>query len=204
MKIKLLILSMIFVSLLISCDNKEKEEPEVEKEQTEKQENLEPQQYVITVKQGDEVFGDIVFETMPDVAPNTCKHVGGLIEEGFYDGTAFHRVIPGFMIQGGDPNSKDKPRELWGMGDPNQKNINAEFSDVSHKRGIVSMARAQDPNSASSQFFICVADSEFLDGNYTVFGKVIEGMEVADKVVNVPRDKRDNPNEKVEMTIKKK
>ena len=104
------------------------------------------------------------------------------------------------MIQGGDPNSKDEDRSNDGQGGPGYT-INAEFSDVPHKRGILSMARAQDPNSAGSQFFIVVADSNFLDGQYTVFGEVIEGMDVADKIVNVERDSMDNPLEKVTMKV---
>ncbi|MDH4184557.1 MAG: peptidylprolyl isomerase, partial [Nitrospinota bacterium] len=119
----------------------------------------------------------------------------------FYDGTTFHRVIPGFMIQGGDPNSKDAGnRSLHGTGGPGYT-VPAEFNARSHKRGIVSMARSQSPDSAGSQFFICVADSVFLDGKYTVFGEVVEGMDVADKIVAEPRDRNDNPDNRVEMTI---
>jgi cyclophilin family peptidyl-prolyl cis-trans isomerase len=145
-------------------------------------------------------FGKIVFEFFPDVAP---KHVANFIKlanSGFYNGTAFHRVIPGFMIQGGDPNSKGDDRSTYGMGQPGQPTVPAEFSKISHKRGIVSAARrGNDINSATSQFFICVADAPFLDGQYSVFGRVIEGMDVVDKIVNVPRDQRDNPLKKVVM-----
>jgi peptidyl-prolyl cis-trans isomerase B (cyclophilin B) len=146
-------------------------------------------------------FGDIVIEFFPKEAPNHVKNFKKLASSGFYDGCTFHRVIPDFMIQGGDPNSKDDDRTNDGMGSPGYT-INAEFNSIHHNRGIVSMARAQDPNSAGSQFFIVVKDSRFLDKQYTVFGKVIEGMEVADKIKNVPRDKRDNPFERVEMTVK--
>ena len=132
-------------------------------------------------------FGNIVIQLFPDVAPGHVENFVKLARDGFYDGSTFHRVIPGFMIQGGDPNSKDEDRSNDGQGGPGYT-INAEFSDVPHKRGILSMARAQDPNSAGSQFFIVVADSNFLDGQYTVFGEVIEGMDVADKIVNLPRD----------------
>nr|MDA3843583.1 peptidylprolyl isomerase [Candidatus Kapabacteria bacterium] len=107
-------------------------------------------------------------------------------------------------IQGGDPNSKTKAKDTWGMGDPNQKNVPAEFNNKSHKRGILSAARSQDPNSASSQFFLCVDDALFLDGQYTVYGQVTSGIEVADKVVAAPRDSRDCPHEKIEMFITKK
>ncbi|MBW5378220.1 peptidylprolyl isomerase, partial [Brachyspira pilosicoli] len=115
-----------------------------------------------------------------------------LANEGFYNGTLFHRVIPGFMIQGGDPLSKQPNRALHGTGGPDFV-IPAEFNDVSHKRGICSMARSQNINSAGSQFFICVADSPFLDGQYTVWGEVIKGMDTVDKIVNLKRDANDNP-----------
>ena len=145
-------------------------------------------------------FGTIVIQLFPDVAPGHVENFVKLAQDGFYDGTTFHRVIPGFMIQGGDPNSKDDDRSNDGQGGPGYT-INAEFNDKPHKRGILSMARAQDPNSAGSQFFIVVADSNFLDGQYTVFGEVIEGMEVADKIVNVEKDGNDNPREKVTMKV---
>ena len=145
-------------------------------------------------------FGNIVIQLFPDVAPGHVENFVKLAQDGFYDGSTFHRVIPGFMIQGGDPNSKDDDRSNDGQGGPGYT-INAEFSDTPHKRGILSMARAQDPNSAGSQFFIVVADSNFLDGQYTVFGEVIEGMEVADKIVNVEKDGNDNPREKVTMKV---
>ena len=143
-------------------------------------------------------FGRIVFEFLPDKAPGHVENFKKLARSGFYNGTTFHRVIPGFMIQGGDPNSKDDDRSNDGTGGPGYT-INAEFNSVSHVRGIVSMARASDPNSAGSQFFIVVAKSSFLDGKYTVFGRVTEGMDVADKIVNVPTDANDNPLTKVVM-----
>jgi len=136
--------------------------------------------------------GTIKIRFFPDKAPGHVKNFKDLAKSGFYNGTTFHRVIPGFMIQGGDPNSKNPNREMHGLGGPGYT-IKAEFNDISHKRGIVSMARARDPDSAGSQFFIVVKDAPFLDGKYTVFGEVIEGMEVADKIVAEPRDQRDNP-----------
>jgi peptidyl-prolyl cis-trans isomerase B (cyclophilin B) len=145
-------------------------------------------------------LGNIVLRFFPDVAPGHVKNFVKLSKEGFYNGTTFHRVIPGFMIQGGDPNSKSSDRASHGMGGPGYK-IKAEFNSKPHKRGIVSMARANDPDSAGSQFFICVADAHFLDWQYTVFGEVVSGMDVADKVVNMKRDGRDNPLERVEMTV---
>ncbi len=146
-------------------------------------------------------FGSIELKFFPDVAPNHVNNFVELAKAGFYDETIFHRVIPGFMIQGGDPNSKDHDKSSHGMGGPDHK-VKAEFSDKPHKRGIVSMARSGSPDSAGSQFFICVADAAFLDGQYTVFGEVASGMEVVDKIVSQPRDARDNPDERVEMKVK--
>src|SRR5207248_5802345 len=122
-----------------------------------------------------------------------------LAQKGFYNGTKFHRVIPGFMIQGGDPNTKSSDTSSWGTGGSGT-NVKAEFSDIPHKRGIVSMARSSDPNSASSQFFIVVKDSNFLDRQYTVFGQVTKGMDVADKIVSAPRDANDRPNNPTTIT----
>jgi len=137
-------------------------------------------------------FGNIILELMPETAPETVRNFVKLAKSSFYDGVLFHRVIPGFMIQGGDPNTKKPDKSKWGTGGPGH-NIKAEFSSRSHLRGIVSMARATDPNSAGSQFFIVTTDSTFLDRQYTVFGRVLEGMTVADKIVNLPRDKNDCP-----------
>ena len=146
-------------------------------------------------------FGNIELKFFPDVAPNHVNNFIELAQKGFYDGTIFHRVIPGFMIQGGDPNSKDPDKSKHGTGGPGYT-VKAEFNQKPHKRGTLSMARSSNPDSAGSQFFICVADSSFLDGQYTVFGEVISGMEVADKIVSQPRDRRDNPNERIEMKVK--
>jgi|APTNR8051073442_1049403.scaffolds.fasta_scaffold16818_3 peptidyl-prolyl cis-trans isomerase B (cyclophilin B) len=157
--------------------------------------------YIIEAKVEGKSIGKIKISLWPDLAPKTVANFDSLVKVGAYDGTAFHRVIPGFMIQGGDPNSKNKPKNTWGMGDPSQKKVPAEFSDVPHERGILSMARSQDINSASSQFFICHGDATFLDNQYTVFGKATSGLDVVDKIVNMPRDERDNPNQKVEMFI---
>lgn len=147
-------------------------------------------------------FGDIELEFFPEKAPKHVKNFVSLAQKGAYDKTIFHRVIPGFMIQGGDPNTKDltKP-ETYGTGGPGYT-IKAEFNDTPHKRGILSMARAASPDSAGCQFFICVADSLFLDRQYTAFGRVTKGMEVADQIVNAPRNSKDLPNERIEMTVK--
>jgi peptidyl-prolyl cis-trans isomerase B (cyclophilin B) len=147
-------------------------------------------------------FGNMTIKFFPDVAPGHVKNFIDLAKNGTYDQTVFHRVIPGFMIQGGDPTSKDPAkRRAYGTGGPGYA-IKAEFNDRPHKRGTLSMARSASPDSAGSQFFICVKDSNFLDRQYTVFGEVESGIEVADKIVSQPRDANDNPNERVEMKVK--
>ena len=143
-------------------------------------------------------FGNIEFSLLPDIAPETVRNFLQLAKSGFYNETLFHRVIPGFMIQGGDPNTKEPDKSTWGQGGPGY-NLKAEFNSRSHLRGIVSMARANDPDSAGSQFFIVTSDSTFLDKQYTVFGEVIGGMEIADKIVNLPRDSNDCPKQQAKM-----
>ena len=160
-------------------------------------------------------FGDMVVEFYSDVAPMHVESFTILANEGYFDGTTFHRVIPGFVIQGGDPNSKNDDRlthgtggragKFFGIGDENDSNtwlIPQEFNSIPHVKGVLSMARTNDPNSASSQFFVCHDNANFLDNNYTVFGKVIDGLDVIDSVVNVDRDQNDNPLDKVEMTVR--
>ena len=142
--------------------------------------------------------GTIVIRFFPDVAPGHVKNFLELSKSGFYNGVKFHRVIPGFMIQGGDPNTKNADQSVWGTGGSG-KNLKAEFNKIHHKRGIVSAARSGHPDSASSQFFIVVADSGFLDNQYTVFGEVVSGMDVADKIVSAPKNSRDVPNEPVSI-----
>jgi peptidyl-prolyl cis-trans isomerase B (cyclophilin B) len=146
-------------------------------------------------------FGNIELRFFPEVAPGHVNNFIELAKKGFYDGTIFHRVIPGFMIQGGDPNSKNPDKSKHGMGGPGYA-IKAEFNEKPHKRGILSMARSANPDSAGSQLFICVADAPFLDRQYTAFGEVVSGMEVADRIVSQPRDRMDNPNERIEMKVK--
>jgi len=143
-------------------------------------------------------FGNIKINLLPEIAPETVRNFIKLTKSKFYDGTLFHRVIPGFMIQGGDPNTKESDKSVWGQGGPGY-NLKAEFNSRSHLRGIVSMARASDPDSAGSQFFIVTSDSTFLDKQYTVFAEVIEGLEIADKIVNLPRDGNDCPSEEAKM-----
>ena len=152
-------------------------------------------------------FGDIHIKLNPEVAPNHVKNFIQLSKSGFYNGTIFHRVIPGFMIQGGDPNTKNSLRkDTYGQGGPKDEKGNpiflkAEFSDIPHKRGIVSMARANEPDTAGSQFFVVVEQSPFLDRKYTVFGEVVKGLGVADRIVSVPKNDHDLPNERIEMTV---
>ena len=131
--------------------------------------------------------GDVKIELFTDVAPNHVKRIKKLAEEGKYDGVVFHRVIDGFMAQTGDvkfgnSTSKDFDLKSAGMGGSNLPDLKEEFSDLPHERGTLSMARSQDPNSANSQFFICFKESSFLDRQYTIFGKVIDGMEFVDKI----------------------
>ena len=145
-------------------------------------------------------LGNIEFELLKDVAPGHVQNFKDLANSDFYNGTTFHRVIPGFMVQGGDPNTKSEDRSSHGMGGPGHT-IEAEFNDELHVRGIVSMARSQDPDSAGSQFFVVVKDSDFLDGQYTAFGRVISGMDVVDQIVDSPRDNKDNPIDRIEMKV---
>ena len=143
-------------------------------------------------------FGNIKFNLISDIAPETVRNFSQLAKSGFYNGTLFHRIIPGFMIQGGDPNTKNPDKSTWGQGGPGY-NLKAEFNSRSHLRGIVSMARSSDPDSAGSQFFIVTDDSTFLDRQYTVFAEVVGGMEVVDKIVNLPRDGNDCPKQEAKM-----
>ena len=145
-------------------------------------------------------FGTIVIRFFPQEAPRHVENFKKLASQGFYNDTTFHRVIPGFMIQGGDPNSKDDDRSNDGTGGPGYT-VNAEFNSRSHTRSIVSMARSRDPNSAGSQFFIVVKDSPHLDGQYTVFGEVIRGMDTVDQIVVQTRDSNDNPLSPIKMQV---
>jgi len=162
----------------------------------EKAADVVPEDVVIETK-----FGNMELKLFPDVAPGHVENFLKLAKSGFYDGTLFHRVIPGFMIQGGDPNSKGTDRSTHGTGGPGYS-IDAEFNDKPHVRGTLSMARSRNPDSAGSQFFIVVKESSFLNRQYTVFGEVVSGMEVADEIVSQARDARDNPMERIEMKIR--
>lgn len=145
---------------------------------------------VVTIETAERVMK---VELYPEVAPNTVRNFLSLVKKGFYDGTIFHRVIPGFVIQGGDP-------EGTGMGGPDY-HIRGEFAkngsknDLKHTKGVISMARASHPDSAGSQFFLMAGDAPYLDGNYAAFGKIIEGLEEVDRIVRAPRDAKDRPRE---------
>lgn len=160
------------------------------------------------------IYGNIYIKLFYYSAPLHVQNFKFHAESGYYDGTIFHRVIPGFMIQGGDPNTKAENKASYGTGghaakyfgignedQPQTWCLPAESNDISHKRGILSMARSSDPNSGKSQFFICAEDAQHLDGSYTPFGEVINGMNVVDQIINLPRDARDNPNERVEIKV---
>ncbi len=144
-------------------------------------------------------MGDMVIEFWPDVAPKTVENFITLSKKGFYDGTCFHRVIKDFMIQGGDPLTKDREKEaMWGTGGPGY-NVKAEFNDKHHDRGVISMARSADPDSAGSQFFICHGNPHFLDHNYTAFGKLIKGDDVLEKIATTPTHPPDRPDKRVDI-----
>jgi peptidyl-prolyl cis-trans isomerase B (cyclophilin B) len=143
--------------------------------------------------------GEMVIEFWPDVAPNTVANFKKLALKGFYNGTCFHRVIKGFMIQGGDPLTKDPNAEShWGTGGPGYQ-IKAEFNDRSHVRGVISMARSNDPDSAGSQFFICHGNPTFLDRQYTAFGRLIKGDEVLEKIATTPTHPPDRPDKRMSV-----
>ena len=159
-------------------------------------------------------YGEIIIDLFDDESPVHVENFKGHVNAGYYNGTIFHRVIPNFVIQGGDPNSRMTNRKIHGKGgaassfhgigdkqDPFSWRLPAEFNDMRHERGILSMARGPENNSAGSQFFICVKDAPDLDNRYTIFGKVLEGMDIVDQIVNVPVDNRDNPIDRIEMEI---
>lgn len=159
-----------------------------------------PQYEIITHRAG-VYLGTINIELFPLIAPLATQNFDSLVGVQFYDSTAFHRVVPGFVIQGGDPNSISGPVSTWGQGNANQPTVNAEFSVVRHYRGRLGAARDIDTNSANSQFYFCVANAFGLDGNYTVYGQVTSGMDIVDTIVNSPSDSNDVPLQKIEMFI---
>ena len=157
--------------------------------------------FQILTKRNNAILGIINVELFPNIAPHHTRNFDSLVSTQFYDTTAFHRVIPGFVIQGGDPNSRHGPISTWGQGQPNQPTVNAEFSKAKHVRGILSAARDANINSANSQFFICVAAAPNLDQQYSIYGRVTSGMNYVDTIVNEPRDANDNPLVKIEMFV---
>ncbi|ASN07420.1 peptidylprolyl isomerase [Virgibacillus necropolis] len=200
----LLVSSLLFVIIFAGCgaqsDNEtEKKKPEGQTKETSDQDKPAQENPIVTITM--ENNDEIIIELYPDIAPNTVNNFISLVEKGFYDGLTFHRVIPEFMIQGGDPEGS-------GTGGPGYS-IKGEFSsngfenDLKHERGVISMARSSDPDSAGSQFFIMVNESPNLNGDYAAFGKVVEGMDVVDAIVSVERDAADKPLEEQRMkTVK--
>ena len=195
---------------LVGCEKEKKIEPVALKSTKKVISKSEKEIAVITTQ-----YGDMVIEFYNRAAPKHVESFKLHAKNGFYDGTIFHRVIPGFMIQGGDPNTKGNNKSIYGQGGhsakyygigledkPKSWNIPAEFNDIKHTRGILSMARSNDRNSAGSQFFICDAAASHLDAQYTVFGKVVEGLEIIDRIVNMPRDDKNNPLSRVEMKVR--
>jgi peptidyl-prolyl cis-trans isomerase B (cyclophilin B) len=177
------------------ADEPKKEEPKPEQKAESKEEKKNVNNNEVAVIKTTE--GTMVAELWSDVAPKTVENFKKLAKDKFYDGTAFHRVIKDFMIQGGDPNTKDPAKEAsWGTGDPGYK-IKAEFNDKHHDRGVLSMARSQDPDSAGSQFFICHGNPRFLDKQYTAFGKLIKGDDVLEKIATTPTHAPDRPNKRM-------
>ena len=198
MKHTITVLAIFFI--IAGCETKQKNKESV----------MDKDRAVISTQ-----FGDIVLEFFDDIAPKHVESFKLHAQNGYYNGTTFHRVIPGFMIQGGDPLTKSEDRsrhwtggnaaKYFGIGtesDESSWDLPAEFSATPHARGILSMARSNNPDSGGSQFFICVADARFLDNQYTVFGKVTSGMDVVDAIVSSPRDARDNPDDRIEMKVR--
>jgi peptidyl-prolyl cis-trans isomerase B (cyclophilin B) len=179
--------------------------PAAKKKPAKKEKAVATRDYANTLATLQTDMGDITLKFFYDKAPHHVQNFVDLAASGFYDGTMFHRVIPGFMIQGGDPNTKkaEDPLHPYGTGGNvvagKEQRIKAEFNETPHKRGILSMARSQDPNSASSQFFIVVKDSNFLDNQYSAFGEVVSGLDVADKIAATPRGANDRPNAPVRI-----
>ncbi|MDB6122963.1 MAG: Peptidyl-prolyl cis-trans isomerase [Pedosphaera sp.] len=193
---KKLIYACLFAFALGTVTARAEEPKKEEPKKEEKKEEKTPAPAAKEVAVIKTTAGEMVVEFWPDVAPKTVENFKKLAKKGFYDGTAFHRVIPGFMIQGGDPKTKDASKENeWGTGDPGYK-IDAEFNDRPHVRGVLSMARSADPNSAGSQFFICHGEPRFLDHKYTAFGKLIKGDDVLEKIATTPTHPPDRPDKR--------
>jgi len=203
MKKTVLVLTLLCAVPLLAATAAQKKK--TSKNKKEKAVATSPRDYANTLATLQTDMGDITLKFYYDKAPHHVQNFVDLAASGLYDGTMFHRVIPGFMIQGGDPNTKkpEDPTHPYGTGGNvvggKEVRIKAEFNDISHKRGILSMARSPDPNSASSQFFIVVKDSTFLDNQYSAFGEVVSGMDVADKIATTPRGANDRPNQPIRI-----
>tara|TARA_B100001094_G_scaffold295142_1_gene316242 strand:- start:1163 stop:1843 length:681 start_codon:yes stop_codon:yes gene_type:complete len=216
------IINLLFVSsfLFTGCSETKKEDTLNKTNQSNKSEKSTDSKTISNVSKEDYAiistsYGDMTVQFFEGAAPKHVESFKEHVNNGFYNGTIFHRVIPGFMIQGGDPNTKGENKASYGTGghaakyygigdeeDSKTWNLPAEFNNIKHSRGILSMARSNDPNSGGSQFFICAASVPHLNGKYTVFGQVVEGDEIIDQIINLPRDARDNPNRRVEMSVR--
>ena len=216
------LINLLFVSsfLFTGCSETKKEDTLNKTNQSDKSEKTTESKTISDVPKEDYAiistsYGDMTVQFFEGAAPKHVESFKTHANNGFYNGTIFHRVIPGFMIQGGDPNTKGENKagygtgghaaKYYGIGDEKDSktwNLPAEFNNIKHARGILSMARSNDPNSGGSQFFICAANVPHLNGKYTVFGQVVEGDEIIDQIINLPRDARDNPNRRVEMSVR--
>ena len=216
------IINLLFVSsfLFTGCSETKKEDTLNKTNQSNKSEKSTDSKTISNSSKEDYAiistsYGDMTVQFFEGAAPKHVESFKEHVNNGFYNGTIFHRVIPGFMIQGGDPNTKGENKASYGTGghaakyygigneeDSKTWNLPAEFNNIKHSRGILSMARSNDPNSGGSQFFICAASVPHLNGKYTVFGQVVEGDEIIDQIINLPRDARDNPNRRVEMSVR--
>jgi len=189
-------LALSFASAQADEPKKEEKKSDAAPAKEEKKADAASEKEVAVIKTS---MGEMVAEFWPEVAPKTVENFKTLAKKGFYDGTCFHRVIKGFMIQGGDPYTKDPSKEaMWGQGGPGY-NIKAEFNERNHVRGVLSMARSQNPDSAGSQFFICHGDPKFLDRQYTAFGKLIKGDDVLEKIATTPTHAPDRPDTRVNI-----
>jgi len=185
------------LGLVAASAEEPKKESKPETKAEEKKPEAKPDAKEVAVLKTSE--GEMVLEFWPDVAPGHVENFKKLAKQGFYDGTCFHRVIKGFMIQGGDPNSKDESKKgSWGMGGPGYQ-IKAEFNTKPHVRGVLSMARSTNPDSAGSQFFICHGDPRFLDNQYTAFGKLIKGDDVLEKIATTATEPPDRPTKRMNI-----
>ena len=216
------IINLLFVSsfLFTGCSETKKEDTLNKTNQSNKSEKSTDSKTISNSSKEDYAiistsYGDMTVQFFEGAAPKHVESFKEHVNNGFYNGTIFHRIIPGFMIQGGDPNTKGENKASYGTGghaakyygigneeDSKTWNLPAEFNNIKHSRGILSMARSNDPNSGGSQFFICAATVPHLNGKYTVFGQVVEGDEIIDQIINLPRDARDNPNRRVEMSVR--